>query len=103
MLSKEEIENILKDIEKYFKEVPKHLNNMYPIDHNQYELLKKYIKQLESEKQNLIEKLEKDIQKADSIINDEEFRYIQEVIDEQYERKKYAEEILEILEVQNEQ
>ena len=59
-------------------------------------LLYKY-KKLESEKQNLIEKLEKDIDKADSIINDEEYRYIQEVLDEQYERKKYAQEILEIV------
>lgn len=46
---------------------------------------------------SLVHKLEKDIDKADSIINDEEYRYIQEVLDEQYERKKYAQEILEIV------
>lgn len=54
-------------------------------------------KQLETEKQKLIEKLKEDIEKATQIIEDKEYRYIQEVIDEAYERLKYAKEILKIL------
>lgn len=59
------------------------------------------IRQLETEKQKLIEKLEEDIKKANEIINDQEFKYIEEVIDEQYERRKYAQEILKILKGEN--
>lgn len=59
--------------------------------------LKKQIEQLESDKQDLIEKLEKDTVKANEIINDQEYRYIDEVIDEQYERRKYAQEIIDFM------
>ena len=55
------------------------------------------VQQLESEKQKLIEKLEEDIKKASEIIKDGDYRYIQEVIDEAYERLKYANKILKIL------
>lgn len=57
----------------------------------------KHTDQLESDKQKLIEKLEKDIKKANQIIKDGDYRYIKEVIDEAYERLKYANEILSIL------
>lgn len=83
MLSKEEIEDLLKDMNEYFREAPKRLNNTYPLDPYQYQLLKEYIKQLErknkilthtnktykgiinkqnKDKQKLIEKLEEDIE-----------------------------------------
>lgn len=57
----------------------------------------KYIGHLESREQKLIEKLEEDIKKANQIIKDGDYRYIKEVIDEAYERLKYANEILSIL------
>lgn len=59
-------------------------------------------RELETKEQKLIEKLEEDIKKANEIIEDNDYRYIQEVIDEAYERFKYANEILKILKGENE-
>ena len=59
IISKEEIKNLLNDIKKYFKVAPKHLNNMYALDENQYQLINEYIEQLETDKQKMIETLEK--------------------------------------------
>lgn len=59
--------------------------------------LKEQVKQQETDKQKIIEKLEEDIVKANEIINDQEYQYIEEVIDEQWERRKYALEILKIV------
>lgn len=54
MLSEEEIEELLKDMNKYFRQAPKRLNNTYPLDPYQYQLLKEYIKQLERKSKTLI-------------------------------------------------
>lgn len=64
---------------------------------------RKKLKQLETDKQKLIEKLKEDIEKATQIIEDKEYRYIQEVIDEAYERLKYAKEILKTLKGENDE
>lgn len=53
--------------------------------------------QLESKEQKLIDKLEEDIRKSNEIINDQEYKYIDEVIDEEWAKRKYAEEILKFL------
>lgn len=53
MINKEEIEDIFKNINTYFREAPKHLNNLYPLDFKQYQLLKQYIEQLEKEKEEI--------------------------------------------------
>lgn len=96
MLSKEEIKNI-KEIKDMLNYASMCVHSNLQLDNKSSRLLYSYIEQLETNNQKLIEKLEKDIQKANEIINDKEYRYIQEVIDEQYERRKYAKEILEIV------
>lgn len=55
------------------------------------------VEQLETKEQKLIEKLEIDIEKANEIINDQDYKYIDEIINEQYERRDYAQEILKEL------
>lgn len=59
MLSKEEIENLLKNISQGFRKIPQVENILYPLDINQFQKLSEYIAKLESDKQKLIEKLEK--------------------------------------------
>ena len=61
MLSKEEIENLLKDISQGFRKIPQVENILYPLDINQFQKLSQYIEQLETKNQKLIEKLEEDI------------------------------------------
>lgn len=58
---------------------------------------KEEVEQLETKGQKLIEKLEKDVEQANEIINDQDYKYIDEIINEQYERRDYAQEILNLL------
>ena len=58
MLSKEEIEKLLKEISNGFRKIPQVENILYPLDINQFQKLNEYICQLESDKQKLIKKLE---------------------------------------------
>ena len=56
-MSKADIKDLLKSIKKYFKVAPKHLNNMYALDENQYQLINEYIEELETESNILENKL----------------------------------------------
>lgn len=58
---------------------------------------KEEVEQLETKGQKLIEKLEKDVEQANEIINDQDYKYIDEIINEQYERRDCAQEILNLL------
>lgn len=90
-MSKEDVEHIksiLKENKNYIFE--------FDDDNIKIEYIVEYIEQLETDNKNLIEKLENDISKANEIINDQEYKYIDEVIDEQWVRRKYAQEILKI-------
>ena len=49
MLSKEEIENLLKEISQGFRKIPQVENILYPLDINQFQKLKEYIEQLEAD------------------------------------------------------
>lgn len=93
MLSKEEIENMKDDL----KNLHHMLGKEPSISKKAIENVLQYIEQQETDKQKIIEKLEEDIVKANEIINDQEYQYIEEVIDEQWERRKYALEILKIV------
>lgn len=48
-----DIEKILIEIKEYFRESPKPLNNVYPLDYEQFEKIKEYKKQLERENKKL--------------------------------------------------
>ena len=86
----EEIEKMKADLKQLYS-----LLLLRPsISTNAIENALQYIEQLETEKQNVIEKLEEDIEKANEILNDKAYRYIEDVIDEQWLRKQYADEIL---------
>lgn len=58
MLSKEEIESVLKDISNGFREFKSCDNYLYPLNPRQFNIITNYINQLESREQKLIEKLE---------------------------------------------
>ena len=106
-------EKILTEIKKYFKEAPKYLNNMYPLDSRQFETLMDYIKQLEAnnyeqnniinnyteERKKLINELEKSIK---------QYNYMKQTVSaDGYEEGYYkghiseAQEILQILKGEN--
>lgn len=70
MQSKEEIENILKDIRQGFRKIPQVENILYPLDINQFQKLSEYIIQLETQKQEVIEKLEERIQSVEKCYNE---------------------------------
>lgn len=59
--------------------------------------LKAKVKEQDREKQVVIDKLNKTINKANEVINDQEFRYIEEVVDEEWVRKKLAQELLNLI------
>lgn len=77
-----------------------------------FKAIAKYIEQLENkvkeqdkringllkQKQVVTDKLNKTIDKANKIINDQEFKYIEEVIDEEWVRRKLAQELLNLIE-----
>lgn len=70
MPSKEEIENLLKNISQGFRKIPQVENILYPLDINQFQKLSEYMAQLESDKQKLIEKLEERIQSVEKCYQD---------------------------------
>ena len=80
-------------LEEENKELQKSVEQIY----DDYQDIGKMYFNLDEKRQKLIEKLEEDIKKANQIIEDRDYRYIQEVIDEAYERLKYAQEILSIV------
>ena len=103
MLSKEEIEKAKRyfEDELHSEKITYNCVNHYrQIIIDNHIVLYKYIQQLESDKQKLIEKLEKDIE------ND---YYIEEIIgngyistgSKKYQVKKYAQEILSIVKGEN--
>lgn len=63
MSDKEEIEDVLQKIRNGFREFKDCNNYLYPLDLEQFNTIKNYIEQLETQKQDLIEKLEEDKKK----------------------------------------